>query len=575
MLHILKKAGISAQVNRLLLSLVFMLLAISSLSGFNAYKTQANFHLIDTKSQRVAGDVLTLLQHMGEMQFHIVQVQQWLTDISATRGLDGLNDGFDVAANHAASFRELAQKSHVIAVRLGQQDIANSITVLKQKFEPYYAQGQTMAKAYIAGGPAEGNKIMGQFDAEASALTETLDPLIAKTDKFSEFENQEIAHAIKKSEKLQYIFILILIISISVSLTICVYVSIKINKNVITPLEAVSKVMSNTDDGTELDIPGLTRADEIGNVARAFSKFRHAIATSKSNEELARLQQADDRAKFQAQLIERLDQQVSEVVTGLSNTGDRVNDSAHILTKRAENSQHILQTAAAAMQQTATTTSIISASTTQLSQSVGEIQRRAQENLNITAEACQAANRVDQDVVQLASAAERISDFIGTISEIADQTNLLALNATIEAARAGENGRGFAVVAHEVKTLAGQSGSAAAHITTQVTLIKSLLETVLGSVSFFNIQMRNVEEISASIAGAVEEQHASTTDINSNLKQLADGTKSLSQTIEQVKSDAEISLKGASQLQGEAETFQTHSNTLKHALATFGQKLAA
>ena len=32
-----------------------------------------------------------------QMKLDVVQVQQWLTDISATRGLDGLDDGFDEA----------------------------------------------------------------------------------------------------------------------------------------------------------------------------------------------------------------------------------------------------------------------------------------------------------------------------------------------------------------------------------------------------------------------------------------------------------------------------------------------
>ena len=32
-----------------------------------------------------------------DMSKEAIQIQQWLTDISATRGLDGLNDGFDEA----------------------------------------------------------------------------------------------------------------------------------------------------------------------------------------------------------------------------------------------------------------------------------------------------------------------------------------------------------------------------------------------------------------------------------------------------------------------------------------------
>jgi methyl-accepting chemotaxis protein len=60
-------------------------------------------------------------------------------------------------------------------------------------------------------------------------------------------------------------------------------------------------------------------------------------------------------------------------------------------------------------------------------------------------------------VGDLHQGAQRMTEFIRVLRELADQTNLLALNAGIEAARAGEEGKGFGVVAEEIRRLAAQS----------------------------------------------------------------------------------------------------------------------
>ncbi|MEQ2465184.1 methyl-accepting chemotaxis protein [Niallia hominis] len=90
--------------------------------------------------------------------------------------------------------------------------------------------------------------------------------------------------------------------------------------------------------------------------------------------------------------------------------------------------------------------------------------KQVHDNLNQMEFIYDSVQRSNSIIAALADRSNEIGKMIELISNIADQTNLLALNAAIEAARAGENGKGFAVVADEVRKLAEQSQASAQDI---------------------------------------------------------------------------------------------------------------
>lgn len=67
-------------------------------------------------------------------------------------------------------------------------------------------------------------------------------------------------------------------------------------------------------------------------------------------------------------------------------------------------------------------------------------------------------------VFRLSERAAEIHDIVAAITRITQQTHLLSVNASIEAARAGDAGRGFAVVAEEIRRLAESSARSAEQI---------------------------------------------------------------------------------------------------------------
>lgn len=107
-------------------------------------------------------------------------------------------------------------------------------------------------------------------------------------------------------------------------------------------------------------------------------------------------------------------------------------------------------------------------------------------------------------VGDLHQGAQRMTEFIRVIRELADQTNLLALNAGIEAARAGEEGKGFAVVAEEIRRLAAQSAKASEDANTIVTGFASQMDRATRQMDRGREMVADVEGLSASAMKALK-----------------------------------------------------------------------
>ena len=119
---------------------------------------------------------------------------------------------------------------------------------------------------------------------------------------------------------------------------------------------------------------------------------------------------------------------------------------------------------------------------------------------------------------RLAEGASKIGEVVSLNNDIASQTNLLALNATIEAARAGEAVKGFAVVATEIKSLADQTAKATEEIIGQINEIQAATSDAVEAIATIGETIRSVDDISSSIAAAVEEQGASTREIAQSIQ---------------------------------------------------------
>jgi methyl-accepting chemotaxis protein len=187
----------------------------------------------------------------------------------------------------------------------------------------------------------------------------------------------------------------------------------------------------------------------------------------------------------------------------------------------------------------------MAAGTEELSASIDEISNSAQTAADIAREAVQLVGETNGKISKLSESSAEIGQVIKVITTIAQQTNLLALNATIEAARAGDAGKSFAVVANEVKELAKATAKATEDISSRILAIQTdTSESVLAIEKISKI-ISTINDTQTSIAGAVEEQASTTSDMARNVVKANEGTGSIVANIKGVAAAADHTSKGA------------------------------
>jgi methyl-accepting chemotaxis protein len=545
------------------------------LAGFVIYNTdknRASLESIGASYDTVADTVLPLLTVAQDLKLDVTQVQQFLSDVSATRGQDGLDDGFKLAEENAAAFRRDVGTARRLAAQVGDAELTRAIDAAATAFEPYYATGKKMAQAYVDQGPSGGNPLMGDFDAAAEKIRTELTRVLELARQVAEARNAVTREAISQGRAAIAFERTMAMLLAGIVLACAMVATWSLRRALLLPLLSLASRMKALAAGdVETDVPGLANRDETGDMAKAVAVFRDSMIERARLEGAAEAERArkDARQGELERVIQRFRGKALETVQSVESEIAGMEETASLLTRIAQSTSAEAGSASSASTQATASIQTIAAATEELGASVGEISKQAELASSTVHQAAGVAATTNEKVEGLATAAEEIGTIVEMISAIAKKTNLLALNATIEAARAGAAGRGFAVVASEVKSLAEQTAAATGQIVQQISGIQAASHGAAESIRAITGTMGDINSVITGIASAITEQDSATHEIASNINRAADGSSAVAGGVERVAGAVGETSQAAGRVEKAAHQLAEAVHALSHNIEAF------
>jgi methyl-accepting chemotaxis protein len=247
--------------------------------------------------------------------------------------------------------------------------------------------------------------------------------------------------------------------------------------------------------------------------------------------------------------LKRMILAITQNAVQVAGASEELNSTSQQITANSEETSAQAEVVSKAAQAVSQNLQTVATGAEEMGASIKEIAKNATEAAKVATSAVRVAETTTATVSKLGDSSSEIGQVVKVITSIAQQTNLLALNATIEAARAGEAGKGFAVVANEVKELAKETARATEDISRKIEAIQTDTKAAVDAIASISGVINQINEISGTIATAVEEQNATTNEMARNVSEAAQNSGEITSNIAGVAEAAQSTTRGASDTQ--------------------------
>lgn len=395
---------------------------------------------------------------------------------------------------------------------------------------------QAIGAAKQAHGAAP-SAMMLRLSAQVDGLYEHLDRMVEAVSLLAIEDGKALKATTSHASQVTALMTKAIYVAAVIGLVFCIATSVFLLRGVLRPLIQVAKATRLIASGDLEAVLPPWRQDEIGVLVESLEVFRDnatEMLRLTAEREAERTAAEELRRRTMNELAEGFQRAAGVIVSSVSEAAQDLVTTAGSVSSTARDASDEAIIAEQGAQKATGNIRTVAAAADELRSASLEVAERVGRAAQLARTASTDAHGTTALVDQLAAASSRVVAVLDLIRRITAQTNLLALNATIEAARAGEAGRGFAVVANEVKSLAGQTASAAETIQGEIGSMQAAITESITAMRSISRSVQSIDEASTEIAAAIEQQTATTSEIARNMAEAATGVATVEQSIESV-----------------------------------------
>jgi methyl-accepting chemotaxis protein len=485
-------------------------------------------------AQRIYGGNVSSVSAVGELDMAIVQ-----TRLDTANQL--ISEDLATTTRYAEQFTTDAAAVDAALVVYGASDPAGDVSLVKQVAADWRSYVDLIRTVQLPNGQRKDVTAWQNVrDSRVDPLTEKLK---TNLETLKQAEAQDAAHSAGEADDDYRTSRTTTTLLLVLGSLLAVALGWLIARSVVRSLDRVRRVCQSLAEGDLTQVSGLASRDEPGQMGQALDSAMLRLRATVST--------------------------IDGSATGLAGAAEEMNGVAEQIAASAEETSMQAATVSAAAEQISRSVESVSAGSEQMGAAIREISQNASEAAQVAGDAVGLAARTSGTMNQLGESSAEIGNVIKTITAIAEQTNLLALNATIEAARAGEAGKGFAVVAAEVKDLAQETARATDDISRRVEAIQADTTGAVVAIEEITRVITRISEFQTTIASAVEEQTATTDEMNRSVSEAATGTDDVAHNITGVAEAARLTTEGVTQSQQATAELARMSAELTSLVSTF------